>query len=279
MYTHFDEGEALRADLLQGVQMSMRLIRLTLDISGQELADYIGVTRQTINNFEKGHREIGIPYFLAFCGLLDEICRTDFSLKDQLNYIIKNNMVNKNYFSEDKTLLNQWFSTFAHLQNYYEHDFEPGEHQQSIEDELLQKAEYIYADASFFIHEKVADFLLRFSTGLEMHEKYLSVTTLGLNTLRNYKNESVGRNKVIAMAAYETLIKLSDKRLIDVIQTEDESEHILGIPVEDFSSEAVAILVGEDAKARKIAVAMQNNSIEGFLCHLDDYGNLVEWNL
>ena len=92
------------------------------------------------------------PCMLKLDGTVDYYLNpNDYSLKEQLNVIIRNNLVNKDYFSEDKTLLNQWFSTFAHLQDYYGHDYEPANYSQSIENELLQKAEYIYADTTFFL--------------------------------------------------------------------------------------------------------------------------------
>ena len=143
MYRYGVEGEAFRADLLQGIQASLRLVRLHLDISGQEMADYIGVTRQTINNFEKGHREMGVPYFLALCGLLDELCQMDPDVKEQLALIIRSKLAHKERFSGDKSLLSQWFSTFAHLRDYYGCEPQHDDNDLSMEKEIARKAERI----------------------------------------------------------------------------------------------------------------------------------------
>lgn len=283
MNTSIDEGKTFRLDLLQGVQRSMRLLRLHLDISGQELADYIGVTRQTINNFEKEHREMGIPYFLAFCSLLDEICRAYSSFKKPLMFIIKNNLVNKECFSEDIPLLSQWFSTFAHLSDYYENNLECSDAVLAIEDEILQKAERIYVDTSFLLQEGATEFLLRFSIKLKTQKKYLSISSYVINKLRNCKIEYVGRDKVLAIVAYSALIKLGDKNLVDVNYEVKEPindyEHLVGFPVKDCYNKFVAILVGETAMAKKLAIIMENHGIEGCLGRLDDNGNLISWNI
>lgn len=84
-------------------------MRLHLDISGQELAEYISVTLQAINNFEKGYREMEVSYFLVLYGSLDELCQIDRDLEEQVAFIIRSKLVSKEHFSSDKYSLSQWF--------------------------------------------------------------------------------------------------------------------------------------------------------------------------
>ena len=278
MYRYGVEGEAFRADLLQGVQASLRLVRLHLDISGQEMADYIGVTRQTINNFEKGHREMGVPYFLALCGLLDELCQMDPDVKEQLVLIIRSKLAHKEHFSGDKSLLSQWFSTFSHLRDYYGCGPQHDDNDLSMEKEIARKAERIYTDKSFLFQEGAADFLLRFAAVLEMYGKYISVPSSVLDELRNCSRSATGRYKERAGASYNAMVRLSDKKLVEV-ESAKGSGQFVGFWGRECFTEPTAILVGDEAIAGELAIAMKDSNHECYIYNLCDHGELIAWDV
>ena len=52
--------------------LKMKSARAALDLSQQELADKVGVSRQTINAIEKGDYNPTINLCIAICGILNK---------------------------------------------------------------------------------------------------------------------------------------------------------------------------------------------------------------
>jgi len=52
--------------------MKLKLARVTLDLSQEELAKRVGVTRQTINMIEKGNYNPSINLCIAICKALNK---------------------------------------------------------------------------------------------------------------------------------------------------------------------------------------------------------------
>ena len=60
-----------RQALIENFQISMRAIRLLMGYSIVELAEYVGVTRQTINNLETGKSKMSAMQFLSLAAVVD----------------------------------------------------------------------------------------------------------------------------------------------------------------------------------------------------------------
>ena len=59
------------------LQSELKTIRLYMDFSTQELADYLGVTRQTINNLESGKTKLSATQVIALFAIIDRRLRHD----------------------------------------------------------------------------------------------------------------------------------------------------------------------------------------------------------
>ncbi len=59
------------------LQRELKTIRLYMDFSTQELADYLGVTRQTINNLESGKTKLSATQVIALFAIIDQRLRHD----------------------------------------------------------------------------------------------------------------------------------------------------------------------------------------------------------
>lgn len=62
---------------IENFQISMRSIRLLMGYSIMKMAEYVGVTRQTINNLESSKSQMSIMQFLSISAVVD-------------NYIVSN---------------------------------------------------------------------------------------------------------------------------------------------------------------------------------------------
>ena len=58
----------------------IRILRKSLGISPEELANMVGITRQTIYNVEKGKTN-SIPTLIALTVVLDDICEEQMGMK------------------------------------------------------------------------------------------------------------------------------------------------------------------------------------------------------
>lgn len=116
-----------RQALIENFQRSMRTIRLLMGYSIIELAEYVGVTRQTINNLESGKSRMSVMQFLSIAAVVDNyIASNDIALNGDMYQAIEKvlggnkqeEFVNTlgTSFSEH-SLLKRWFSLFEKQKN------------------------------------------------------------------------------------------------------------------------------------------------------------------
>ncbi len=265
MYRRLD-NETFRQDMISGVQSSLRVIRTILDISGQELAEYIGVTRQTINNFENERREMNIPHFLAICGLIDEMCIHNEDLKETILSVINPRLSGEHKLDIEYSLLSHWFSTFEHLREYYV-DINEDNYASKME-EIVRYSDVIYIDIFFLMQELSIDFFNDISPFLEEYRKKITVSESSLEELDTYRNGSLRTPKRLAEVAYESLRELANKGLVDIIRSDF------------YPSGQISIFTAEIEGARKIVYEMSKKNYKNYsLWKYDKDGYLVKWNM
>ena len=68
------------------LQKNLKPIRKVVNLTTQELAEYLCVTKQSISNWENGKNEICGPAFISIRMILELLCRENFS-PEQVNCI------------------------------------------------------------------------------------------------------------------------------------------------------------------------------------------------
>ncbi len=77
-----------RQALIENFQTSMKAIRLLMGYSINELAEYVGVTRQTINNLESGKSKMSVMQFLSIAAVVDNYIAANGNMYQAIETIL-----------------------------------------------------------------------------------------------------------------------------------------------------------------------------------------------
>ena len=78
----------MRQQMIENFQSSMRAVRLLMGYSVNELAEYVNVTRQTINNLETGKSKMSAMQFLALAAVVDNYTQSNGELYPAIETIL-----------------------------------------------------------------------------------------------------------------------------------------------------------------------------------------------
>ena len=115
---HEDACANMRDKMVKSMQVSLPQIRQLLNVSAQELSQYIGITRQTINNLENNKNKGGMSesIYLAISAFLDYRMKENPALYTHLASILASNEEKDNHAVfwsiENHSLINKWFLHF-----------------------------------------------------------------------------------------------------------------------------------------------------------------------
>ena len=105
-----------RQSLIDNFQTSMKAIRLLMRYSMAELAEYIGVTRQTINNLETRRSQMSSTQFLALAAVVDNYSFMHGGMPQAIAAILYPNGMGTSKCGDalfcDFSLLRRWFLLF-----------------------------------------------------------------------------------------------------------------------------------------------------------------------
>lgn len=105
-----------RQALVENFQNSMKAIRLLMGYSIIELAEYVGVTRQTINNLESGKSKMSVMQFLSIAAVVDNYIAAHGDMYQAIETILdSNNKTSMNRLDTSFSgfsLLRRWFLLF-----------------------------------------------------------------------------------------------------------------------------------------------------------------------
>ncbi|MCL2377941.1 MAG: hypothetical protein FWC77_02340 [Defluviitaleaceae bacterium] len=111
--------ESSRQQMIDNLQVSLRAVRSLMGFSAQEIGEFIGVTRQTINNLETGKSKMTPIQYVSVCAVIDNYVDVHDEMLSAVVAIIDGNGLkqNKDYASSfhNSSLLKRWFTCFGEL--------------------------------------------------------------------------------------------------------------------------------------------------------------------
>ena len=113
----------LREQMIRSMQRSLKFIRQLMDVSMQEFSEFVGVTRQTINNLENNKSTLSATQYIAVSALIDNAGRRNPDIVSAIDAVIKANArdVNVKPVSEfNNSFLERWFKSFNDNYLFYE---------------------------------------------------------------------------------------------------------------------------------------------------------------
>lgn len=109
-------SEQLKQRQIETMQLSLRQLRLMLNIGVQEFSDIVGLSRQSVNNLESGKVKMNAVQYLAICAVLDHFIESQPENIPIMCSILNSNdtMYDGELYGElpGNSLVRKWFSTF-----------------------------------------------------------------------------------------------------------------------------------------------------------------------
>lgn len=150
-----------RQALIENFQISMRAIRLLMGYSIVELAEYVGVTRQTINNLETGKSKMSAMQFLSLAAVVDNYITINGDMYQAIAAILDGNgkkTANRYDTSfSGFSLLRRWFLLFEGTgAEVIEND---GRSLDAAQIQKIVRGYKIFLDDTVLLSEKAEEFL------------------------------------------------------------------------------------------------------------------------
>ena len=219
-------GDIKRQEMITNMQKSLKVIRQICNLSAQELGEYIGVTRQTINNIENFKTSMSATHYIAICTLLDKYIKKDPKLKMHIMIVLQGNLnnmmdvgegiLNNSFYdkSNSSTFLDEWFLSF----NDKADSIEIVDRMIFSENDLniLAKNYKIFVNADILEHINAKEFFKRFAKILEANNNKLIVPLSVVKYLQDNMLSTNTTTCISAKRALNILSKIQQKGLLDI---------------------------------------------------------------
>lgn len=184
-----------REKMISIMQHSLRQIRQICGWSAKDLGEYMGVTRQTINNIETKKTAMSTTQYVALCAVLDKRAEKEPHLMKAVVAILEGNtplrtsleilatMPAPLYGQETAvSLLDKWFMAFP------ESNLRMQISKTEIDDDslsIIAKHYKIIAHADFLLHTQAEAFVTRFAQALKKANNKIIVPLRGIEVIQD----------------------------------------------------------------------------------------------
>lgn len=208
-----------RKKIIDNFQISLRSIRVLMGYSASELADYIGVTRQTINNLETCKNKMSPIQYVSLAAVVDNYLITNGDMFDAIEAILDGNPKKRSdeciSSFANSSLLKRWFSCFinpfdknaATTMSINDTDY----------DATLKRlaTEYkVFIDASALMKPQISSFIDTFSDYLISENAKLIIPMRAIEKIQGLVQES--RDSYDAINALKLINELQRKNLAQI---------------------------------------------------------------
>jgi DNA-binding XRE family transcriptional regulator len=286
----FDFFLHTREKMIANLQASLRSVRQLLNLSAQELGDFIGVTRQTVNNLETGKTPMSPTQYVAISAVLDKVLEEKPELYPALTSVIQTS----GYSAEDTlggeiinvhngSFLKKWFMCFPGT----------GSLEQTLQGKPLldgdalntiAKNYKIFVNYDSLLAQSSQEFFDQFAPLLKQHGNRLIIPLLVVETLQNML---LVPDPLKAGQAKEGLALLTDLQAREVIEIRGEQTDktinslLFSVFARHKSSYRLLLITQTENLAQDILSLNHNQSLPGFsivCCYLDGEGSLKVYN-
>ena len=273
-----------RRTMIDNFQISLRAIRILMGYSGSELADFIGVTRQTINNLETGKAKMSPSQYIAIAAVVDNYILSNGKMFNAIEMIIDGNgkKQDEKYDTSfnNLSLLKRWFACFNDREdlnalsmsygNAEEHGF------------LLQKmvARYkIFIDADVLLIPNSSNFLNMLTDFLVVENAKIIIPIRVIEQIQEMMQDINVSDK--AVRALKLLNSLQGKDVVQLRGEESDSnihDTILSVFAKFRSLHRLCLITQNESFANEVERLNKNSEQQGFdilIGYVDENGKLV----
>ena len=210
-----------RENMISTMQNNLKIIRQVCGWSTQELGEYMGLTRQSINNIESKKTAMSATQYVALCAVIDRRLKDNPELIDVVSALLSENDKYTKYkrnnegIEKNISFLEKWFLSFP---KYNNENRETKVGLEINEKELVTIAKYykVFLTTDILEHKNAEVFLNKFTSLLkEFNNKIiipLRVIKFMQDSMLSLKPEVYGPAK----KGLDLLVKLQKEEVIDI---------------------------------------------------------------
>ena len=273
-----------RQAIIENFQISMRAIRLLMGYSIAELAEYVGVTRQTINNLETGKSKMSVMQFLSLAAVVDNYIVSNGDMYQAIEAILDGNG-RKSSGKYDTSfsgfsLLRRWFLLFDGEMDFGAtmlpgSTFSPDDTNMS---QLVRKYK-IFVDADALMAEKAGEFFHAFSNYLTSENEKIIIPFRAVEQLQELTQDHGMAQR--AVQALKLVNWLQQKNLVQIRgEASDSNLHdtILSVFIKFRSLHRLCLITQDHLFAKEVLHLNESHDHLGFDIapgYIDEAGKLT----
>lgn len=290
--------------MINSMQSSLKIVRQVCGWSAQELGEYMGLTRQTINNIENQKTSMSATQYVALCAVLDRKVKEQphlmqallavLSGNDEYNKLVTNKFDNNRdvidllespFGNTDNNIsfLEKWFSSFPEVKN----------NQESLNDGyvfdekgLITIAKYykVFVNADTLEHIKAEEFFGKFTLLLK---KFNNKIIVPLRVIKFMQDNMLSFNPDVYIPAkrgLNLLAKLQSKGVVDIrgeLSDDTVNNLIQSIFAKHRTTYRLVLLTQNKELAEDVLALNNSKAIKGYIIvagKLNNDGIVEEFN-
>lgn len=270
-----------RQALIENFQSSMKAIRLLMGYSMVELAEYVGVTRQTINNLESGKSKMSVMQFLSVAAVVDNYIAANGNMYQAIETILdSNNRTSMNRFDTSFSgfsLLKRWFLLFegtgTEILTWNEGMLDDLQMRQMV------RGYKIFLDDTSLFSNNVGDFINFLADYLISENEKVIITLRAVERIQERTQDLTYSRQ--AVKALRLLNWMQQKNIVQIRGEENDSNHhdtILSVFLRFRGTHRLCLITQDRTFANEVLRLNETKDSEGFniiVGYISEGGRLV----
>lgn len=256
-----------RQALIENFQISMKAIRLLMGYSIVELAEYVGVTRQTINNLETGKSKMSATQFLSIAAVVDNYITTNGDMYQAIAAILDGNgkkSVNRYDTSfSGFSLVRRWFLLFERVGAVVTPD--GGCSLDATQVQQMVRGYKIFLDDTVLLSDKAEEFLHFWADYLIEENGKLILPLRSIEQIQERAQDSTYSQQ--AVKALQLLNWMQQKNLVQIRGEESDAnlrDTILSVFLKFRGIHRLCLITQDETFAAEVLRLNETNDRSGF---------------
>ncbi|MFI3210178.1 MAG: hypothetical protein R3Y64_03905 [Peptostreptococcaceae bacterium] len=259
----------------------MKFIRHILGFNVQEMADFMGVTRQTINNLETNKSPMSISQYIVFCAIIDNKCKYNSEALRAINAIIRSNStfnenvdLNRLY---DGLFLEKWFSILS-MDNLEinKNEIEFNNSSELFEEICDTHKIFVSYDALMMPDSNIIfDYIV---TILKKYEQKLIIPIKVIEKIQNISDQEDNKLSMQAKHALVCIENMKYNQIIKIRGEEGDSEDINDLFIELFNKYSYDYNLALITQSKFLVHTLINENDNNLFLKIDSMNKFIKWN-
>ncbi|MEG2246547.1 MAG: helix-turn-helix domain-containing protein [Romboutsia sp.] len=274
----------IREIMITNMQASLKFIRPLLELSVQEMAELMGVTRQTINNLESNKSTMSVTQYIAICAVIDNRSKGNCEVLRAINAIIKANST-QNIDIDLSELYNglfleKWFLTFPEYKMEIEDEIAEWS---KLDQGLLEKLASSYKvliNYDSLMMEDAEVFFKRFAKVLKKYQSKMIIPFRVIENIQELSKDENNKSSIQARNTIKYIAQLQAKEVIEIRGEKDDPKNPDDLLIDVYKryvGEYNVAIITQNAYLAHVIMSIESSNILNLLCKINSMNELNIW--